>query len=208
VIFRPLVADSIFTREMESVVLDFQSSEGILCDGIVGPTTLRALQSAYQQRILELNIPTIESVSGMPSRLILERLPADKWNEDGYDRLSLRSDVAADYRKVFDVLHQAGGLMTSSGGIRSLNASVTKSRSAVSFHYLGRALDLYIYSGMVDPLNDPYVIDREGERQYRVYARCSKKNNPDADLPPKRTVKNAISYTDRTKGKESERQPA
>lgn len=91
--------------------------------------------------------------------------------------------------------------MTSSGGIRSLNATVTKSRSAVSFHYLGRALDLFIYSGMVDPMNDPYVIDREDERKYRVYARCSKKNNPDALLPQKQTVKGAISYTDRTKGK-------
>jgi hypothetical protein len=151
--------------------------------------------------VLELNIPPIESVS--PShQYLVERVPAVKWQNSGYEHVSLRSDVAAEYRKVFDAVHTAGGLMTSSGGLRSLNATVTRNRSAVSFHYLGRALDLYIYSGMVDPSSDPYVIEREEARKYRVHARCSKKNNPDATLPPELVVKNAVSYSNRTEGRE------
>ena len=203
---KALKPDGIYGTRTESVVIDFQRSEGLLADGVVGPTTIRALEKAYGERVLELNSPgvdalmgTPERILGMPDRLIFERVPADRYGE-GYDRLSLRSDVAAAYRKVYDTVRAQGGVMTSSGGLRSLNATVTRSRSAVSFHYLGRALDLFIYSGMVDPETDPYVISREAARSYRVFARCSKDNNPAAELPPSIAVPEVITYQRRTGG--------
>lgn len=70
-----------------------------------------------------------------------------------------------------EVLAQ-GGIITSSGAVRSLTATVTSSRSPISFHYVGRALDLMIYSGMVNPDTDPYVITEDGNRYHRVWARC------------------------------------
>lgn len=99
------------------------------------------------------------------------KVPADKhWK--GYKHLRLRDDIARAYLAVRDVAHQYGALVTSSGGRRNINAIVTSNRSRTSMHYLGRALDLYMYSGMVDPHSDPYVVTRSGSRKWRVYARC------------------------------------
>ena len=198
--YRSLNADGIFGPATESVVIDFQRSEGLLSDGIIGPSTMKALEAAYSQRVLELNSPGVDAVSGHPDRYVFERVPADQFNGEGYERLSLRQDIASDYIKVYDAVHVAGGLMTSSGGIRSIQANVTQSRSATSFHYLGRALDLYIYSGMVDPEKDAYVVERIEARKYRIHARCSAHWNPDAELPPETTINNAITYKDRTVG--------
>ena len=150
--------------------------------------------------MLELNSPGVDAVDGMLDRYVFVRVPADQHDGDGYPRFSLRDDVANTYREVYDKVHEKGGILTSSGGIRSLRAKVNASRSATSFHYSGRALDLYIYSGMVDVETDPYVISRRRAREYRVFARCSKKYNPQADLPEVRTVEHAITYKDRIQG--------
>jgi hypothetical protein len=90
---------------------------------------------------------------------------------DGYARVVLRADVAEAYDRVREEVVAAGGLLTSSGGRRSLDAPVSASRSALSFHYLGRALDLHVGSGMEDPRSDPYVVVPEGERRFRVFVR-------------------------------------
>lgn len=198
--FKPLKEDGIFGEKTESVVIDFQKSEGLLRDGIVGPITMKALEEAYTARVLELNSPGVDSVDGMPDRHVFERVSADQHNGEGYKQFSLRDDVAGAYCEVYEDIHDKGGILTSSGGIRSLRASLNSSRSATSFHYLGRALDLYIYSGMVDVETDPYVISREGERKYRVFARCKKEYNPEANLPDVQTVEHAITYNDRTGG--------
>lgn len=198
-IFTPLVADGIFGPDTEQVIIDFQRSEGLLQDGIVGPSTMAALEKAYTERVLELNSPGIDFTLLPEDRFTFERVVADRY-EGGYDRLALRNDAATAYRNIYDTVHRQGGIMTSSGGIRSLDATVTRSRSATSFHYLGRALDLYIYSGMVDPETDPYVISREAPRQYRVFARCTTAHNPEAELPEEVTVPRAIGYHDRVDG--------
>ena len=44
--FAPLVVDGIYGAATESAVVDFQRSEGILGDGIVGPNCMRALEKA------------------------------------------------------------------------------------------------------------------------------------------------------------------
>ncbi|MBW1853978.1 MAG: peptidoglycan-binding protein [Deltaproteobacteria bacterium] len=193
ILFKPIKIDGKFGKNTESVVMDFQGSMGLLRDGVVGPVTMKALEEAYTQHILELNSPGVDAVDGMPDRFVFERVKADKYQE-GYGQLSLRNDVASAYNEIYKELHSNGAILTSSGGIRSLHTKVTRSRSTTSFHYLGLALDLYIYSGMVDPENDPYIISREKPSAYRVYARCS---NEKVD---EKKIENIITYNDRTKG--------
>ena len=122
---------------------------------------------------MSLDSPGPDSLEDHPSRLSFEASPADAY-KDGYTRVWLRSDSAARYRAVYEVAHAAGAKLTSSGGKRDLNAEVSAGRSVTSFHYSGRALDLYIYSGMVNPATDPYVVVQDDEpRLHRVYARCN-----------------------------------
>jgi len=198
--FVPLKEDGKLGPHTENAVIDFQRSEGLLGDGVVGPNTMQALQSAYAQRRLELDAPPADSVrGGVPKRFTFERVPADSHGQ-GYGRLSLRNDAAGEYREIYEAVHARGGILTSSGGLRSLDATVTRSRSATSFHYLGRAVDLYLYSGMVDPDRDPYVIQRAKPRKYIVWARCSDAGEPHAELPPKKAIEHAITYNDWTAG--------
>lgn len=101
------------------------------------------------------------------------RVPADQYR-DGRDRIHLREDVAEAYKEVFKKVHQSGAILTSSGAKRSLHTRLISSRSAVSLHYLGRELDLFVGSGMENPRRDPYVIVKDGYRYWRVYARAEK----------------------------------
>lgn len=195
-----LGCDGDFGPKTESAVIAFQIAEGLYADGIVGSSTMRALQEAWQQRNLELNAVTLDGASVAPLTYSLVRVPADAYG-DGYDRLQLRNDVAEVYRKVYDAVHAAGGLVTSSGGIRHLGANVSANRSAASLHYVGRALDLFVGSAMNDARKDPFVASRVAERTYAIHARCSKDNNPDAKLPRKRKVEHCVTYADRTEGR-------
>ncbi len=82
---------------------------------------------------------------------------ADRWGGCGSTGFRLREDFAADLEGIAAEVRAAGGLITSSGGLRPLDAEVTPGRSPVSLHYLGRAIDLCIWSGMQGN-DDPYVI--------------------------------------------------
>ena len=201
----PIKDDGEFGDVTESAVLSFQTEHGLYADGRVGDTTMDALSRAFALRQQELTVPGPAagfataglSVSGI---LPFERVPCDKWGE-GYDGIWLRADSAAAYRQVKAEANQQGAMITSSGGKRELNASVGPNRSATSMHYTGRALDLFIYSGMQDPIGDPYVIERLGDRRYRVWARCF----PDrltkaANLPPEVTVSNIVTARKRING--------
>lgn len=201
--YQALVIDGIFGKKTEDVVLDFQEANGLYADGIVGPITLAALEDAYYDAIKEKDVPS----SGLlgDEEFYLERLLADKYRE-GYNRLQLRNDVAVAYKDIRNKVLKSGAILTSSGGMRSLNASINPSRSAVSFHYLGRALDLYIYSAMVNPEKDPYVVtwDIQEDRYFTVYARCKKDwdvNPRESDfqisLPPEIELKNVMTYKNR-----------
>ena len=134
------------------------------------PTTGRGSTGAEQTAPSEPD----DFPAGPPKRQSqgIEKVQADAWKQ-GYDGFHLRNDVARVYNKIRQEVTQRGAILTSSGGLRSLDAAAGAGRSATSFHYTGRALDLFIYSGMVDPKTDPYVVVRERARVYRVYARCS-----------------------------------
>lgn len=203
--FESLTVNGIFDEKTESVVMNFQTSESVYSDGIVGPVTMKTLEKAYTNRVLELNSPGTDFSDAVQNRFPLERVYADHYDE-GYTKLFMRCDAADAYALVRKELIAQGGILTSSGTMRSLNAQVTQSRSSVSFHYLGLALDLYIYSGMTDPSKDPFVVVLEEERLHRVYARCKvaadwKWNAEDKPsqitLPPAQTLTNIITYKQR-----------
>ncbi|HVJ17086.1 MAG TPA: peptidoglycan-binding domain-containing protein [Polyangiaceae bacterium] len=191
--FVPLKVDGDFGKRTEAAVLEFQRDHGVLADGIVGPITLELIEAEYRAARLALDSPGADSVEETPNRLIFESSPADPYNGQGYSKVWLRSDTALRYRKVYEAVHSAGALLTSAGGRRDLNAPVSAGRSATSFHYSGRALDLALHSGMVNPKNDPYVVVRDGEpRLHRVYARCN------AGSGIQLTLSNVITYNNRS----------
>jgi hypothetical protein len=100
--------------------------------------------------------------------------------------------VVQRYLAVYEEARGKGARLTSSGGRRDLFAPVTTGRSATSFHYTGRALDLYLYSGMVNPARDPYVLVREDTLLHRVYARC------DDDQAEVRHLTGVVTYRKRS----------
>lgn len=78
-------------------------------------------------------------------------------------------------------IRAAGAIATSSGGLRDLGAKANGSRSTTSFHYTGRAIDLYMYSGMTKPDTDPYIITSDPDLgTWRVFARTTDPNVADS----------------------------
>lgn len=187
--YKPGPVDGDFGERSEQAVINFQETEGLYADGIVGPMTMRALEQAIARITIELNSPGPDAADGLDERLPFVRADADAYGE-GYDRLYLRADVAEAYNRVRKEVIEAGGILTSSGGRRALSTPVNSSRSATSFHYLGRALDLFVGSGMENPKKDPFVIEPLADRRFRVYVRIKQGE--------KREI-NAVSYHKRDK---------
>lgn len=203
-----VIPDGDFGGITETAVLAFQADHALYTDGKVGETTLGALRQAYALRHTELASPgplptpaVVAAPAAAPAGMLpWERCEADRWGE-GYASGWLRADTAEAYRRVLAEVRRQGGVLTSSGMKRDLNAPVGPSRSATSMHYTGRAIDLFIYSGMQDAAKDPYVTERLGDRRYRVWARCSvERAAKAADLPEKVTVRNAVTAAKRTSG--------
>lgn len=158
-----VAVDGHFGQSTEDAVEAFQESRGLYGDGVVGPLTWKALQAA----------------SGPPmasgARMVIDTVPGlKKYGGQGYTTVKLREDAAKAYRNVLGVLDDHGGYSTSGGGVRGLRAGVGANRSATSLHYTGLALDLFPYSGMVDPERDPFVVTRDAQdpRKFVVWARC------------------------------------
>jgi len=83
------------------------------------------------------------------------RVPADPW-ESGYDHLSLRADVGARWMGALTHVHDLGGILTTSGGMRALSAPVTAGRATYSLHCLGLAVDLYVHGMGMTTWPAPY----------------------------------------------------
>lgn len=183
--FHPQGIDSIFGPYTEKAVVRFQESAGLYADGIVGPITMEALEESYTAHILESSSPGIDATDGHEERLTFVRCEADKIEgTEGYSHLYLRQDAAEAYNMALDQVRLWGGKLTSSGGKRVLSAKVNSNRSATSFHYLGLAFDLFIWSGMENPQTDPYVIkvDSLENRCFEVYVRCTNSDIPEISI--------------------------
>jgi hypothetical protein len=166
--------DGVWGPKTVAAVRGFQGVNGLERDGLVGPQTWEAIQ-AEAEPAWPLDVHT--------ERLEWVTVPADEYDGRGYDRHTLREDVAAAYMRVYQRLHDLGAVLTSSGSRRRLSARVNPNRSATSMHYVGRALDLFVYSGMQDPATDPYVITGDEESGLTVWARVSEdEEDPGARL--------------------------
>ena len=189
--YKPGTTDGDFGNKTEDAVIQLQENEGLYADGIVGRRTMTVIEQALKEQLLEQQSPGIDSLETDPARLSFIRVPADKYR-DGYDRFFLRSDVAQAYNVVRKRVIEAGGKITSSGARRSLDARVSPSRSATSFHYTGRALDLHVGSGMERTSRDPYVVTNDEDRYWRVYVRAPGGTPMELD---------AITYTNRNRSR-------
>ncbi len=174
----PSVA-SYFDTDLRSAVVAFQREEHLFADGLVGPITLDKLEDAYARRARELNSPGLAAATVeefvrdedgrvLTPKLYFKRVEADK-NPfgPGYEKGMLRVDAAEAYSKVREEAQKQGAILTSHHMLRALDAPVNDARRRTSMHYLGRALDLHLFNGMVDPETDPYVVvwadDRNAE---------------------------------------------
>jgi hypothetical protein len=203
---RALTLDGVFGERMEAAVADFQESEGLLADGVAGPITLRAIED---ELAVQTRMRLSSRYNGAGEATILHRflrVPADKFRNQGYEALSLRDGAATAYSEVYKIVRRHGGLMTSSGGIRDLFARVSAGRSAMSMHYLGRAFDLGVWSGMENPGEDAYVVTQDRDESprhlWRVWVRCSKRR-ADAEggsAPVSTTLEAPVTYHNRQGG--------
>jgi hypothetical protein len=160
-----LKPDGSFGPATQSALEAFQRANDLYDDGIAGPATWA-----------KIGLSTLDpEVFFDGDRLTIKKLPADIYG-GGYNTHKLRADIAEHYLRAYAEIKGSGAILTSSGSMRALTANIGSNRSALSLHYVGRALDLFVYSGMHKPLLDPYVITKDpqrGDHYWRVYARTN-----------------------------------
>lgn len=148
--------DTLGPETFRAAVRRFQQSNGLGADGIPGQDTLWKLQ--------------VDEASSHP--VSVRRVDADAVaGSDGYDRFMLRAEVVEPYQALREAVRAKGGVITSAGSLRGLEANVSAGRSSTSMHYSGLALDLATDTGMRDPSRDAYLVERDGSR-WRVFARA------------------------------------
>lgn len=195
--FHPGPIDGHFGGMTEEALEKFQKSKKISVDGLCGPSTISEINEALSALGLEtLEIKKEEKFTAIqPERLLgWVACPADKIpGRGGYNRVTLRSDAAESYKRLREEVLGLGGVLTSAGGRRGLSSKAGPSRSKKSMHYVGLALDLALPTGMQNPEKDPYLIELEDNRYWRVWCKT------DSVEVPEVTIKAA--YASRSGGK-------
>ena len=190
--FHPGVPDGIFGRDTGAALSSFQEKKRVLSDGIFGPSTERVYNCALGDLGLEyrisLNSPAQKKLVVPDDGDILSwvRCPADKFKDrGGYTRTTLRSDVSIAYKALYDEIHALGGIITSAGGKRSISSKASPSRSKKSMHYVGRAFDMALPTGMQNPATDPYICSRDASgngRKWVVWCKTENEDIPEVTL--------------------------
>jgi|10_taG_2_1085330.scaffolds.fasta_scaffold04387_10 hypothetical protein len=178
--YHPGPIDGHFGGMTEDAVEAFQKKSKIYVDGVVGPSTAAKLNRALGSPKIELHLnlaPVPEEVKDSETKLKWVRCPADKFrNRGGFTRTTLREDTAEAYNKLYEEVHTLGGIITSAGGRRGLGSKASPARSKKSMHYVGRAFDMALPTGMQNLSTDPYLVENAGGRKWTVWC---KTENPD-----------------------------
>ena len=199
--YHPGPIDGHYGQMTEDAVEAFQKKSKLYADGLVGPSTAKALNAALGSPMMELHLdlqPPQEELVDSENKLKWVKCPADKFaNRGGFTRVTLRSDTAEAYNALYKEVHELGGIITSAGGRRGLGSKASPARSKKSMHYVGRAFDMALPTGMQDPERDPYLVQREGDsRKWIIWC---KTDNPDV---PEKTIESSYVVTKRNaKGK-------
>ena len=178
--YTPGSADGDFGPKVEAAVEKFQRDHDLYADGIVGHITIAHINNLIPPNfwISELVVTFIKPppVPGAPEPTLMSWVscPAEVApGRAGYTSTVLRSDTAVAYDALHEKVLDMGGRVTSAGGKRALASSAGPNRSRTSMHYVGRAFDRAVPTGMVDPATDQYIIVRVGEtRKWTVWC-CS-----------------------------------
>jgi hypothetical protein len=154
------VPEELTDANLKELVSEFQEKAGLFVDGIPGRDTLWALQyPVVMQAPKQSFVPCDADVA--------------PGHEEGLAQTVLRADVAERYRLLRTEVRGLGGVVTSDGGKRALDADVNSNRSPTSMHYTGLAFDLYTNSGFFKPDVDPFVITRGEETYWVVWCRAA-----------------------------------
>jgi hypothetical protein len=157
-------------------VADYQDKNGLTADGKVGPATLEHMGLTPTSAPADPEVGSCHFIG-------TSRVPAQDDHGHGYDYLTLRKDVGELWVKMWDIVQEAGGYLTTAGGLRRLSAGVSQNRSSTSLHYLGRAFDLATYSAMDDLEEDPFICthDPDHERNWIIYVKASEGKEMELD---------------------------
>ncbi len=184
--------DGVFCDDTRKALIRFQQGKDLTPDGIFGRKSYAALRAAVHSRYVAL-LPSFANKLPAPLPANFSKkvvCPAHKVG-DGFANFRFRADAAYWYMQLFEHAERLGIKVTSAGADRSIKVSATAGRSNTSLHYIAIAFDLAIYTGMVKPETDAYVIERNG-RGWTVWARCY------TDRPEmQRTIQNPVTYARR-----------
>ena len=182
-------------------VADYQKKNNLVSDGKVGPATLGFMGLTPNSAPADPEVGPCHFIGTM-------RVPAQDDHGHGYDYLKLRKDVGELWVKMWDIVTDAGGYLTTAGGLRRLSSSVSRNRSSTSLHYLGRAFDLALYSAMDDLDEDPFIVtqDPDSERHWIVYVKVETGEEMELDAytykswedrdPPTKVIGKFINFTE------------
>jgi hypothetical protein len=170
----PIAKMGEFCENTDAILKEYQQKKGLVADGIFGEKSFQALRTDIQKLTNWADAPRGSKIS----------CPVTKYQK-GYGDFRLRTDAAYWFNKVSEACAAAGAIITSSGADRVLTADVSANRSPTSMHYIATAFDLYVYSAMVNPETDPFVVEKDGD-YWRVWAR--------AKTGVLRTIANPITY--------------
>jgi len=184
--YHPGPIDGDFGSLTEASLERFQKARKISVDGLCGSSTFKELNEALAAASASpIVLPETEAVDLIPpdSMMAWVACPADKIpGKSGYNRVTLRSDAADSYRSLREEVLELGGVLTSAGGRRGLSAKSGPSRSRKSMHYVGLALDLALPTGMQNPDEDPYLIEMDGSRYWRVWCKTDNTAVPEITI--------------------------
>jgi peptidoglycan hydrolase-like protein with peptidoglycan-binding domain len=173
--YHPGPVDGHFGDMTEDAVEAFQKKSKIYIDGKVGPSTADLLNRALGSPRIELHLdlkPSDEEIKNTDKKLKWVRCPADRFeNRGGFTKTTLREDVAEAYNRLYKEVHRLGGIITSAGGKRGLGSKASPARSKKSMHYVGRAFDMALPTGMQNPSSDPYIVENAGGRRWTIWCK-------------------------------------